>query len=439
VRSVGGLLSALSAAPGTAFWLALGAVCFAVSFVLFLRMPSIAVALVIPLFALLPTFKELISPSLGPGKDIVIAAAAVASALVCRADRRWPDAWVLALVGAVLALYAINISGQHDIAWAHGVRLTGEPLVLLIVGLTLRDSRRTLRYAVVSLVASACFLSAYGVVQQIAGPRRLVAWGYSWDHEVRVIDGHLRSFGTFDDSFVYAAFLLLALSAVMFSLPRDRFAYASTVLILIGLATSLVRSALFAGAAVCAVWLVSRGYRRPAVASLAIALVGTAAVVAAQGGSNHRPVGVKAVLTLNDRVPHWKDRIGNPSKWPLGRGVGETGTAATRAAGDLRTPTSAASSADAVDSAYLATVADVGLVGLALLLGLFGRLVYLARRLLPSMPAWLGLAWLTVLLVDALSRSSLTGFPTAFLALLLVGLALAAAEQERKGPVNGER
>jgi hypothetical protein len=55
------------------------------------------------------------------------------------------------------------------------------------------------------------------------------------------------------------------------------------------------------------------------------------------------------------------------------------------------------------------------------------------------MPAWLALGWLTVLLVDALSRSSLTGFPTAFLALLLVGLALAAAEQERKGPVNGER
>jgi hypothetical protein len=40
------------------------------------------------------------------------------------------------------------------------------------------------------------------------------------------------------------------------------------------------------------------------------------------------------------------------------------------------------------------------------------------------------LAFLAALLLDALTRASFTGFPTAFLGLLLIGIALAAAREE---------
>ena len=74
----------------------------------------------------------------------------------------------------------------------------------------------------------------------------------------------------------------------------------------------------------------------------------------------------------------------------------------------------------------------MGFIGLAVLLALFGRLAALAiagarQR---SDAGWVALGLLTTLLLDALARSSFTGFPTAFLGLLLVGVALAAVRAE---------
>jgi hypothetical protein len=40
------------------------------------------------------------------------------------------------------------------------------------------------------------------------------------------------------------------------------------------------------------------------------------------------------------------------------------------------------------------------------------------------------LAFLAALLLDALTRASFTGFPTAFLGLLVIGIALASARVE---------
>jgi O-antigen ligase len=81
-----------------------------------------------------------------------------------------------------------------------------------------------------------------------------------------------------------------------------------------------------------------------------------------------------------------------------------------------------------VDSGYLATVADVGLVGVTVLLALFARLAVLAwRRIRFGEPSgWLALGLITVIMLDALTRSSFTGFPTAFLGLFIIGAALAA-------------
>jgi hypothetical protein len=85
-----------------------------------------------------------------------------------------------------------------------------------------------------------------------------------------------------------------------------------------------------------------------------------------------------------------------------------------------------------VDSGYLATIADVGFAGLAVLLLLFARLIALAvdAARQAKTAGWIALGLLAALLLDALTRASFTGFPTAFLALLLVGVALAGAREE---------
>ena len=140
-------------------------------------------------------------------------------------------------------------------------------------------------------------------------------------------------------------------------------------------------------------------------------------------------------LSINGRTGVWKTVLGDRSQWLFGRGVGDVGTAADRATfGVYQTRSSAdAKRGTAVDSGYLATVADVGLVGLVILLGLLVRLGHLcaaaARR--GSEAGWVGAALLTVMVLDAVTRASFIGFPTAFLGMLLVGVAIAAAGAPR--------
>ena len=83
----------------------------------------------------------------------------------------------------------------------------------------------------------------------------------------------------------------------------------------------------------------------------------------------------------------------------------------------------------AVDSGYFATVADVGIVGLLILLALFARILALgvAATRWGDVAGWLVLGWMIVLLIDAVTRASFTGFPTAFLGMLLVGLGIATS------------
>ena len=82
----------------------------------------------------------------------------------------------------------------------------------------------------------------------------------------------------------------------------------------------------------------------------------------------------------------------------------------------------------AADSGYLATASDVGFIGLALELMLFTRIAVLLRSAVRrgEAAAWFGLGILVIFLLDAALRSSLTGFPTAHLAFLLLGLTISA-------------
>jgi O-antigen ligase len=406
----------------------------------FLVAPHVVVALMIPLFAFIPAAKIFLTPLVGPVKDLLTLAAAVATVAVlvlkpARArGRTLPDQWVLLAVGLLLGLYVVNVGGGHGAAWGQGLRLTSEPLVLLIAGFTLADRKRALRWALVSLIATACATAFYGLVQQAVGPWTLVGWGYSFSEQVRSYNGHLRSFSTFDDPFGYAAFLLFGLTAVFFWMRRGVLAAACALLIVSGLAVSFVRTAALIVTALVGLWLARKGLSTSSVLVTAASIVAMVSLLVTGAGATETRTysSDTSNLTFNGRISAWKTALGPPSQWPFGRGVGKVGTAAYRTTYVLAPGPKAAAHARAVDSGYLATIADVGLAGVAVLLALLARLVVLAwrgtRRGHPA--SWLALALLTVLMLDAVTRSSFTGFPTAFLGLLIVGLALSTAARD---------
>ena len=375
-------------------------------------------------------------------------AAVMAAVILYLFERRRPDKWILLLVGLLLGLYLIDANGGHGIAWAQGTRLVVEPLLLLLVGLTLNEPLRTFRYSMAALVIVCCFVAAYGIVQQIAGEWTVVSWGYSFSEQVRTAYGHLRSFGTLDDPSDYAWLLALGLAAVFLWRRRGPLAWAAACLILVGLGASLVRTAILLVFGLVGLVLWRRGFATSkALVAVAVALVIAGGVTlavttgtqtknnactapghttAAQGSAN---------CILNGRATAWSRAFGpGPTDWLLGRGVGVLGAGAQRAALGL-TPSATSPqnvNVNYVDSGYLQTVADVGLAGLAVLLALFGRLLVLgaAAARANKDAGWVVLGLLAVLLIAALTGSAFTGFPGAFLAMLLVGVALAAAREE---------
>jgi len=421
----------------------------------FIVAPWLMVFLTIPLFVVLPMLKVFVSPTLGAVKDVVsLACVAAASVLVIRrrAARRAIriDGRILLLVAALFALYLANIGGLltgqtgHGIAWFQGVRLFFEPLGLLVAGLSLRDPKRTLSAAQQALLGSAAVAAAWGIAQQKIGIAGLVGLGYQYGHEVRQIGPHLRSFGTLDEPFTYASLLLLALSVLLLRRRFERIHYALLGLLTVGLLFSYVRTAALIAAAIIGLALARRGHALAAALTLLAATLAAGVVFLASAEKQSTQtvtVNPTTYLTLNGRSKVWQSHLGRVSYWPFGRGVAAVGTAAERAQESLagkRAVNPAAASATVVDSGYLALVADVGLAGLAVMLGLFARVVVLARRGIAHDldSAWIALGLVVVMAIDALSRESFTGFPTAYIGMLMLGLALSASAVEARERVR---
>jgi hypothetical protein len=407
----------------------------------FLLAPHVMIAALIPLYALIPALKVFLTPAIGPVKDLVAVAAIVATAVLVISDRprrlrrSTQDSWIVVAVALLVGLYLVNPGGGHGVAWAQGVRLACEPLFLLVCGFALPNPRRTLRWAVVSLIATTCLVAAYGIAQQAVGASTLVAWGYSFNDQVRTLNGHLRSFGTLDDPFNYAAFLLFGFAASLFCVRRNRVAFTFGLLIAAGVASSWVRTAYLVSAALLGLWIGRRGYHVSALMVVAATVAAAAFLLLAGPGATQTTTYRSSTsnLTLNGRTSAWKAALGKPSEWPFGRGVGKVGTAAYRAGFTITPAGSSHPPARAVDSGYLATVADVGVAGLIVLLALLGRLLLLGMNAIRRQDAagWIAVALMVVITMDAVTRSSFTGFPTASLGLLLVGIALAAAAEDR--------
>lgn len=415
----------------------------------FVFVPWLVVPAIIPLFVALPTLDFFVNPLLGGVKELV-SLAAIAAAVILVVQRRAArrpirlDIATAILFGLIVTLYLANIGGNltgesgYDAPWYQGVRLFCQPLSLLLVGMVLRDPRRTFRAASVSLIVTAVVVAMIGLAQQAIGVDGLVALGYEYGEQVRQIDRRLRSFGTLSEPFAYTSFLLLGLSVLLVWQRRTPAAYLLVPVVAAGLAVSYVRTAAVIAAAILGLALARRGQKILASLLLTGAMVaGVAALVVAAGAAQTRTVAASptSYLTLNGRTELWQSQIGDsPDTWIFGRGVGATGTAAARAAQSLvgKKQLNSQRPSTVVDSGYLALVADIGVVGLALMLALFGRLLVQGRALARSGDSrgWAAIAILVVLLLDALSRESFTGFPTAYLGMLLVGLALARTEGE---------
>jgi O-antigen ligase len=415
----------------------------------FMAAPHRTVAFVIPYFALLPMLKTLVSPKLGPTKDIMIGAAALAAGLSVIQRRAVGRTWrgdqpLLVITLLFMALYFVDVGAglsggsRYGLAWFHGVRLVWEPLLLLLFGLSVRDPRRTLRWAAVALIVAALIAATVGLLQQVVGAPRLISLGYSYQAQVRTIGGHLRSFGTFDQPFDYATVLAFGLAGVLLWARRGAATTVAGVVIVAGLGVSYVRGAALSVVALVALLLARKGSLATAVALLAATAAAAVVVVVASTRPTPGPIvqtGPSIYLTLNGRTRSWRAALGKPSTWAFGRGVGLYGTAALRATQKFQ-PAGSATQAPtmAADSGYLATLSDVGIVGLIVLLAMFGRILVLLRRAIArnEQLAWFGLGVVLVLILDAALRSSLTGFPTADIAFLFAGLTLAATHKPER-------
>jgi hypothetical membrane protein len=420
---------------------------FALVVLSFIAAPHISVAVMIPIFVLLPAIKILLVPWIGPLKDVIGLAAIAAGATIvvqrASAGQRKPgDMWVTILVGFLMALYILNMGGglEHDLAWMHGVRLFSEPLLLLLVGLTLSNPKRTFDWAMASLIATSCFAALIGIFEQAIGHQRLHSWGFEYDIQIRFLSNFMRSFGTLDNPFGYAGFLMFGVAAVLLWMRRGLWASIAASIIVVGVTFSFVRSALLMGVALVALWLARTGRLVTAGFLTALVLVSGAFLVASEQAMKTRTVrgGDSVYITVNGRTEAWKVVFDNPWDLPLGKGVGEFGTAAERATFTISRSADEARANDNIDidSGYFATIADVGLVGLTVLLLLNARLAILAGRAARrgSTPGWVVLGLLAVFLIDSITRESFSAFPTAFLGLLFVGLALAAAAEETATP-----
>jgi hypothetical protein len=412
----------------------------------FMALPYLTIAATIPIFALIPAVKVVAVPWIGPLKDLITFAAIAAAAIlvVQRAGEgqgQRGDFWVTAAVCFLVGLYVLNLGGgmERGVAWFQGVRLVLEPLGLLLVGMVIGNARRTLHWGLCSLAATGVFVAVVGILQQALGEVRLVELGYSWTLQVRTINGHLRSFGTMDEPFGYAAFLLLALSAILLWMRRGALAFAMGGVVIAGLTFAYVRSAIIVSLALIGLWLARS--RRTTIAGFLVMLAITLAVAVlawSSSGTESRTVRTSPslFLTINGRTEAWKVVLDSPKTWLAGKGVGEVGTAAERATFSVSRDERDVDDASAVDSGYFSLIADVGLAGLAVFVLLAARLLALARRAIARglVAGWLAAGFLAVILLDAVTRDSFTGFPSAFLGMLLLGVALAAAAEPEEPP-----
>lgn len=430
------------------FALMLGSFTFVAFVAGFAFVPHVFVSATVAYFALLPTLQTFVPSGLEGTKELIIAAAVVAAVgLFIRRHATRLDSGVLLLLGLIFGLYVVNLGGAltgetgHGIAWFHGVRLFAEPLCLFVFGATARNPHKTLKWSVAALIGACVVNAFYGLLQQAIGVAGLMGVGYRYGAEVRQVSGHLRSFGTLGEPFSYAGLLLLGVATLLLWYRRSIFVTLALAAVGVGLFFSYVRTAALIAVALLSLAAARLGHGRYAVLLMLAAVTGAAAVFATASQSTAtRSVQVNPTtyLTLNGRTNIWKSTLNSPADWMFGRGVGATGTASQRATRALASRnTKRLKGGSVVDSSYFAVIADVGVLGLTIVVAFLARVFARARAAAfgGQRSGWLAMGLLTVTVLDALTRESFTGFPTAYISLLVIGVAWSTWTEEPPGAV----
>lgn len=417
------------------------------------RWPQALAPLIVVGFSVQPYLKFNISTFFGPAKDAVVVLGVVGTAagVVLHRKRFSPDRRLVVLLAGFLLVYLVNPGGGHGAGWAFMTRLVVEGLLLFLVGYGSADGPASWRWAAGSAVAVGLLETAVGVWQQHVGLKALVEqYGYAYGQQVRATSGgQLRSFGTLDDPFNYAAIVLLGLVCAQHVLARPAMRRLVTACLAVGVFVSFDRTA-FVLVALFVLLQLGRRHRASAIClGLALAVAGVA--VLATRPPDGRPTVVAVddpsvpntfLLSLNGRTTTWFQVVRNPSDLFFGRGTGAIGAGAARAGQPgvasvqryqpgVAPPVARNIGLTSLDSSYVQTLADVGLAGLLVLLALLARTVALLRgRSRSSGRVTTATLWVVLLLLaDGVTRTSLFAFPFGFMALYMIGCGLAQARQ----------
>jgi hypothetical protein len=305
-------------------------------------------------------------------KEGVVALMVVGAFAARRPTRSVPTPWATALF-AFLALSVGHGLVQADTAAIAALKIGFYyALALLAIWrcpLTKVDRDRF----VTALVVVGVFCALVGLAQQVVGDVRLAELGYEYNSAIRTSGGFLRSFSTFNQPFpfgLYVAMVVLVCLPVAVQDPRrwrNRLFLWSLPVLLVGMATSIVRGA-FLAVIVGGLYLASRWRRQLAHGAVLAVICGLALLPTGFASSAF------SSSSLGDRTTGWTAGLPFIREKPFGHGIGTAGAAAEKALAiegqlpEVETETETVSRPSELgyqpDNYYVKTLFEMGPIGL---------------------------------------------------------------------------
>jgi putative inorganic carbon (hco3(-)) transporter len=251
------------------------------------------------------------------------------------ASRRRVPAWAVA--SALLAGWgAFSLAASRTAASLIGFKIGFFYLLVPLVLWHHPFDRRDRRRYVTVLQVTGVITAVVGLAQQVVGPAYLARLGFPYNSTIRTAGGTLRAFSTFDQPFPFALFVVMVLViGVPAALERPRrrgdIAFLAASPLLVAAATTAIVRAALVGLAAGGVYLAVRRYHQ--LAHVAVPALVAVVVVLSLGLSGP----LLSATSLGERTAGWSDVTGPFVTSPLGLGLGTTGAAAEKVAGEVAT------------------------------------------------------------------------------------------------------
>lgn len=282
--------------------------------------------------------------------------------------RRMP-AWVGPAVGlALIAAVWLVVQGPSALI---GFKITFFFLLIPLILWRCPFNAQERDQMVTMLMVSSFVVAMVGIAQQMVGADFLVSLGYEWNTAIRTTRGLLRSIGTFEQPFPFAFFVMTALAVSIpvalddLSRTRNRLYLLAAPLVVLGMATAIVRGAFIGlGAAL----LITAIYRYRVLVHLLAPLFIVMILLSGQIGS-----ALFSSSSLFERTDRWEDVFSRAVENPFGAGLTASGAAqsATLEAPIKVAETFSLSSQVPIvqpDNYYLKVLVDLGLPGMWLVI-----------------------------------------------------------------------